>query len=39
MIERTEGARPEIVPFAEVVEAGVAELLQLHENGYTIVKS
>ena len=37
-IERKEGKRPEIVPFATVVEAGVAELIRLDEEGYTIVK-
>ncbi|MDY8107977.1 DsrE family protein [Fulvimarina sp. 2208YS6-2-32] len=37
-IERSEGKRPEIVPFASVVEAGVAELIRLDEDGYTIVK-
>jgi intracellular sulfur oxidation DsrE/DsrF family protein len=37
-LEREEGSRPEIVPFAEVVEAGVAELIRLDEEGFTIVK-
>ena len=37
-LERAEGSRPEIVPFAEVVEAGVAELIRLDEEGFTIVK-
>jgi intracellular sulfur oxidation DsrE/DsrF family protein len=37
-LEREEGTRPEIVPFAEVVEAGVAELIRLDEEGFTIVK-
>lgn len=37
-LEREEGKRPEILPFAEVVEAGVAELVRLHEDGYAIVK-
>ena len=37
-LERVEGKRPEIVPFADVVEAGVAELVRLHEDGYAIVK-
>ncbi len=37
-LERKEGKRPEIVPFAKVVQAGVVELIRLHEDGYTIVK-
>ena len=37
-LERKEGRRPVIVPYAEVVPAGVAELIRLHEDGYTIVK-
>ena len=37
-LEREEGTRPEIVPFAEVVEAGVAELIRLDEEGFAIVK-
>ncbi|MEF2552818.1 hypothetical protein VQ042_15840 [Aurantimonas sp. A2-1-M11] len=37
-LEQAEGQRPEIVPFAEEVEAGVAELIRLDETGYTIVK-
>lgn len=37
-LEREEGSRPEIVPFAEVVEAGVAELIRLDEDGFTIIK-
>lgn len=37
-VERKEGRRPELVPYAEVVEAGVAELIQLDEQGYTIIK-
>ena len=37
-LELKEGERPKIVPFATVVEAGVVELLRLHEDGYTLVK-
>jgi intracellular sulfur oxidation DsrE/DsrF family protein len=37
-LERHEGRRPELVPYAEVVEAGVVELVTLDEQGYTIVK-
>lgn len=37
-LERAEGARPEIVEYADVVEAGVAELMRLDQAGYTIVK-
>lgn len=37
-LERREGRRPQIVPFATVVEAGVVELIRLNEDGYTIVK-
>lgn len=37
-LERKEGRRPELVPYAEVVEAGGAELIELHERGYTIIK-
>ena len=37
-LERKDGKRPELVPYAEVVEAGVAELIQLDEQGYTIIK-
>lgn len=37
-LEREEGSRPAIVAFAEVVEAGVAELIRLDEEGFTIVK-
>ena len=37
-LEQAEGERPEIVSFAEEVEAGVAELIRLDETGYTIVK-
>ena len=37
-LERKEGHRPQIVPFATVVEAGVVELIRLNEDGYTIVK-
>ncbi|MEN3794375.1 hypothetical protein [Fulvimarina sp. MAC3] len=37
-LERKEGARPEILSFATEVEAGVAELIRLDEDGYTIVK-
>lgn len=37
-LEREEGSRPEVVPFAEVVEAGVAELIRLDEEGFTLVK-
>ncbi|MCQ0989303.1 DsrE family protein [Jiella marina] len=37
-LEAKEGTRPEIVPYARVVQAGVAELMRLHEDGYTIVK-
>ncbi|MCB8837195.1 DsrE family protein [Aurantimonas sp. VKM B-3413] len=37
-LEHKEGKRPQIVPYAEVVPAGVAELMRLHEDGYTIVK-
>ncbi len=37
-LERAEGARPEIVDYAHVVEAGVAELMRLDQAGYTIVK-
>lgn len=37
-LAKMEGARPEIVPFAEIVEAGVTELIRLDESGYAIVK-
>jgi len=37
-LERAEGARPVIVEYADVVEAGVAELMRLDQAGYTIVK-
>ena len=37
-LERKHGKRPELVPYAKVVEAGVAELIELHEQGYTIIK-
>ncbi len=37
-LERAEGVRPEIVDYADVVEAGVAELMRLDQAGYTIVK-
>ena len=37
-LERKEGRRPELVPYAEIVEAGGAELIELHEQGYTIIK-
>lgn len=37
-LERKEGERPEILTFATEVEAGVAELIRLDEDGYTIVK-
>lgn len=37
-LEQAEGERPEIVSFADEVEAGVAELIRLDETGYTIVK-
>lgn len=37
-LERAEGARPEIVEYADVVEAGVAELMRLDQEGYTIIK-
>ncbi|MER0237305.1 hypothetical protein [Fulvimarina sp. MAC8] len=37
-LEREEGERPEILSFATEVEAGVAELIRLDEDGYTIVK-
>ena len=37
-LETTEGKRPEIVPYARIVQAGVSELIRLDEAGYTIVK-
>ena len=37
-LETKEGHRPAIVPYARVVQAGVAELIRLHEDGYAIVK-
>ncbi|ORE99203.1 signal peptide protein [Aurantimonas sp. 22II-16-19i] len=37
-LETKEGRRPAIVPYARVVQAGVAELIRLHEDGYAIVK-
>ena len=37
-LEQKEGKRPEIVPHARVVQAGVSELIRLHEAGYAIVK-
>jgi intracellular sulfur oxidation DsrE/DsrF family protein len=37
-LERKEGRRPELVPYAEIVEAGGAELIELHEQGYAIIK-
>lgn len=37
-LEAKEGHRPAIVPYARVVQAGVAELIRLHEDGYTIIK-
>ena len=37
-LEGKEGRRPDLVSYAEIVEAGVAELIALHEQGYTIIK-
>ncbi|WP_206454815.1 DsrE family protein [Aurantimonas marina] len=37
-LERAEGVRPEIVEYADIVVAGVAELMRLDQAGYTIVK-
>ncbi|NDW07142.1 DsrE family protein [Jiella pacifica] len=37
-LEKNEGKRPDIVPYARVVQAGVSELIRLHEAGYAIVK-
>ena len=37
-MERTEGARPEIFEGASIVQTGVAELLRLEEEGWTLVR-
>lgn len=37
-IERETGARPEIMPSATPVQVGVAQILYLAENGYTLVR-
>jgi uncharacterized protein len=37
-IERETGKRPEIMPAATPVQVGVAQILLLTENGYTLVK-
>jgi uncharacterized protein len=37
-IERETGKRPEIIPVAIPVQAGVGQILSLTENGYTLVR-
>jgi intracellular sulfur oxidation DsrE/DsrF family protein len=37
-IERETGKRPEFIPVATPVQVGVAQILYLTENGYTLVK-
>ncbi len=37
-IERETGKRPDIVPAATPVQVGVAQILRLTENGYTLVR-
>ncbi len=37
-IERETGTRPEIMPSATPVQVGVAQILYLTENGYTLVR-
>lgn len=37
-IERESGKRPEIIPAATPVQVGVAQILFLTENGYTLVR-
>ncbi len=37
-IERETGKRPEIIPAATPVQVGVAQILLLTENGYTLVR-
>ena len=37
-IERETGKRPDIIPAATPVQVGVAQILHLTENGYTLVK-
>ena len=37
-IERNTGKRPDIIPAAIPVQAGVGQILSLTENGYTLVR-
>jgi intracellular sulfur oxidation DsrE/DsrF family protein len=37
-IERETGKRPAIIPAAVPVQVGVAQILSLAENGYTLVR-